>query len=509
MNIYHKRPIFRRRSESNVYRMFLWVVLILGGIWMIRMVQRGEIKPLFQPTATPTRGAESYSLEGDALFTAGKLDDALDTSGNVISIGAITAYQEAVRVNPNDAETWAKLARIQTYSTALLVTDSQRRDRLAEALESINQAAALAPDDSTVHAIRAFVLDWNASPNLVCTPEEVSEKGTCKEVGSLLREADEEATRALQLDSNNTLALAFSAEIFVDQQRWTQAEQYIQQALDRDASLMDVHRVHAYVLESVGDYTGAIEAYDRAIELAPNLTFLHLRAGANYRRLAFDSPNEEIQRQLYDRSLEYFDKAARINEQLGVQDPVPYLSIARTYSQTGDFFAAAINARKALEFQPTNADVYGQLGVIFFKSRNFEGSIPALRCAVRGCSGEDSCKGRGLEACDEENQPTTIEGLALSPSTVVYYYTYGSVLAALSRPKQNYCDEATEILGEVKAAFSNDQDIAGIVASGEEICTSLAQGQIPGSASTPEATLDAILSEEPALPETPMPTATP
>jgi tetratricopeptide (TPR) repeat protein len=401
------------------------------------------------------------------------------------------------------------LARIQTYSTALLVTDPQRRERLAEALESIDQAVSLAPEDSTVHAIRAFVLDWNASPNLVCTAEEVAEKGTCKEVGSLLTEADQEANRAIQLDSTNTLALAFYAEILVDQQRWTQADSYIQQALERDSTLMDVHRVHAYVLESLGQYTLAIEAYDRAIAIAPNLTFLHLRAGANYRRLAFDSPNEEIQRQLYDKSLEYFDKAASINEQLGVQDPIPYLSIAKTYSQTGDFFAAAINARKALEFQPANADVYGQLGVIYFKSRNYEGSIPALKCAVRGCTADESCLGRGLEECDPENLGVEVEGLDLSPNTVVYYYTYGSVLAALSRPKLNYCPEAMDVLGEVKAAFGSDQDIAGIVAAGEEICTSLAQGEVPGSGSTPVATLEVTLTEEPAMLETATPTSTP
>lgn len=497
MNIYHKRPIFRRRSESNVYRMFLWVVLILGGIWMIRMVQRGEIKPLFQPTATPTRLAESFALEAEAQFTAGQLE------------AAITAYREAVHVDPNNADAWAKLARIQTYSTALLVTDPERKDRLAEALESIDKAVSLAPDDSTVHAIRAFVLDWNASPNLVCTAEEVAEKGTCKEVGSLLTEADQEAANALRFDSTNALALAFYAEILVDQQRWTQADSYIQQALEQDSSLMDVHRVHAYVLESLGQYTLAIEAYDRAINLAPNLTFLHLRAGANYRRLAFDSPNEEIQRQLYEKSLEYFAQCARINEQLGVEDPVPYLSISRTYSQMGEFFIAARNVQKALEFEPDNPDIYGQLGIIYFKSRNYEGSIPALKCAVRGCSGEDSCQGRGLEGCDEENSPITIDGLALSPNTVVYYYTYGSVLAALSRPKDNQCPEAMDVLGEVKAAFSSDQDIAGIVAAGEEICISLAQGEIPGSGSTPDATLDAILTEEPVMLETATPTVTP
>jgi tetratricopeptide (TPR) repeat protein len=330
-------------------------------------------------------------------------------------------------------------------------------------------------------------------------------------VGSLLTEADQEAARALQLDSTNTLALAFSAEIYVDQQRWTQADQYIQQALERDTSLMDVHRVHAYVLESMGEYTSAIEAYDKAIAIAPNLTFLYLRAGANYRRLAFDSPNEQIQRQLYEKSLEYFAQCARINEQLDVKDPVPYLSISRTYSQMGEFFIAARNVQKALEYEPANPDIYGQLGVIYFKSRNYEGSVPALKCAVLGCDGEDSCKGRGLEGCDEENKPITIQGLDLSPNTVVYYYVYGSVLAALSRPKDNHCPEAMDIMGKVKAAFGTDRDIAGIVAAAEEICTSLAQGEIPGAKSTAtvEATLEATFTEEPAMSETPTPTAMP
>ena len=301
--------------------------------------------------------------------------------------------------------------------------------------------------------------------------------------------------RALLLDSTNTLALAFYAEILVDQQKWTQAEINITQALEQDPTLMDVHRVYAYVLESGGNYNQAIQEYDTAISVTPNLTFLHLRAGANYRRLALASPNEETAKQLYEKSLEYFAKAAAINEQLEVKDPVPYLSISRTYSQMGEFFIAARNVQKALEFEPDNADVYGQLGVIYFKSRNYEGSIPALKCAIRGCTPDESCDGRG--GCGPNDTPAQVTGLALSPSTVVYYYVYGSVLAALSRPQDNKCSEAMDVLGEVKAAFGSDPDIAGIVSAGEAICSSLGDTASSIPTATSEVMSDATATPSP------------
>lgn len=449
MNVNPRRNLFNRRQAPNIYRLFFLIVMILGGVWLIRQVNQGDIKPLFLPTPTPTRLAESYALEGDAQFTAGNMD------------AAIVAYQEAVRIDPSNAEVWAKLARIQTYSSSLLTTDNAQRERLGEALASAQKAAEIAPDDSFVHAIYAFTLDWNANSTLV----------DADQVQKYLLQAEQEANRALLLDSTNTLALAFYAEILVDQQKWTQADVNIQQALERDPTLMDVHRVYAYVLESLGQYNQAIKEYEKAIAITPNLTFLYLRAGANYRRLGYASPNEETAKSLYESSLEYFAKAAAINEQLGVQDPIPYLSIAKTYSQMGEFFIAARNVQKALEFQPDNADVYGQLGIIYFKSRNYEGSIPALKCAIRGCTPDESCDGRG--GCGPNDTPAQVTGLALSPSTVVYYYTYGSVLAALSLPQDNKCAEAMQVLNEVKASFGSDPDIAGIISSGEVICQSL------------------------------------
>ncbi len=466
MNISPRRPLFNRRAESSVYRMFFWAILILGGIWLITQIRQGDIKSPFAPQPTPTRTSNSYAMEGDAQFTAGNLD------------AAIAAYREAVRVDPNNADAWANLARIQTYSSALLTTDGDRKTRLAEALQSASQAVTLAPDDSLAHAIRAFALDWNANPSLVDD----------QQVQAYLTQADQEAVRALQLDATNTLALAYYAEISVDEQKWTQGEQYIKQALDRDPSLMDVHRVYAYVLESLGEYNQAIQEYDKAIAIAPNMTFLYMRAGANYRTLGAASPNEQNQTQLYESSLTYFAKAASINAQLNIKDPVPYLSIAKTYTQEGQFFIAARNVQKALEFQPDNADFYGQLGIVYQHSKNFEGSILSLACVVNGCSGEDSCKGRGLDACDAADPPVTVQPLPLSPGSVYYYDVYMSELAALSKPPQaNYCPQALDVANQLRSAgYDNNPNfpnIAADITTAELICSSLAG--TPSGISTP------------------------
>jgi len=478
--------------------MFLWVVMLLGGVWILQQLDRGEIQPLFLPTAIPTRAAMSYLEEGDAQFTA----------GNVTA--AILAYQEALRMNPNDAQTWAKLARIQTYSSAFLITNDEKEARLREALESATKAVGLAPEDSTARAIRAFTLDWNANRSF----------HTAEEVDDFLLEAENEAQFAQQLDNKNPLALAYFAEILVDQGKWNQAEITTQQALQLpDATQwMDVYRVNAYVMETLGDYNLAISEYEKAITIEPNFTFLYTRIGANYRKLASDvafTQGEEAARPVYEKSLEYFDKAVRINEQINVKDPGPHLSIARTYSQIGEFFIAARNVQTALEYEPTNPDIYGQLGVIYFRSRNYEGSIYSLECAIYGCSGENSCLGRGLDRCfpDLGENPVTVKGLPISSNTIVYYYIYGSVQAALSRKNDNRCDKARKAFDEVRAELEANADdyvdgrdtILKIIQEGEFICQSLEEGRDPVGTSIPTQVETQVSEEMSALTPTPSP----
>ncbi len=60
-----------------------------------------------------------------------------------------------------------ELARIQAYSSVSLTTNDEQLARLKDALDWIDHAVAVAPDDSNVHAIRALVLDWYANPVLI------------------------------------------------------------------------------------------------------------------------------------------------------------------------------------------------------------------------------------------------------------------------------------------------------------------------------------------------------
>ncbi len=413
MRVGKKRRLFQyNNSPNNPYRMLLWAILIVVGLFILRGVESGEVQPLFLPTPTVTRSVASYRNEGSAFFEAGNLDL------------AIQAYQDALAVDQEDFLGWAELARIQTYSSSLLTQD-RRRERLDEARQSIEQALIAGPDESIVHAINAFVLDWSAGA-----------AGSQIDRQAFLAEATTEAIRAVQLDNRNVLALAYLAEIYADQQQYTQAFQFANSALSLDPNSMDARRVNAYVLEAAGDYGNAIAQYKAAAEIAPNLTFLYISIGQNYRQL-----------NLYEQALEFFDRAASINSVLGINDPLPYVAIAKTYTRKGEFFAAAENAKKAIEFDPTNPDLYGQLGVIFFRSRNYEGSIEPLQCSVLGCLASENSWGS-----------SDVAGLGLNDDSVPYYYTYSSVTAAL-----NLCDDARPILDLLASEYADNSLVMGIV----------------------------------------------
>jgi hypothetical protein len=71
----------------------------------------------------------------------------------------------------------------------------------------------------------------------------------------------------------------------------------------------------------------------------------------------------------------------------------------------------------------------------------------------------------------EERWVTAVSGLPLDNNTLVYYYTFGSVLAALEQ-----CEEAVPVLDALRATYPGDAVVMGIVNESLTICDGTVAG---------------------------------
>ena len=408
-----------------------YAALILLGLGLFELFELDYIRSPFAAPSTPTRSAVSWAEEGKAFFDAGRLTE------------SIAAYQKAASVDSKNAQLWTELARIQTYSSALLLSTADKQKRMQEAQDSIHKALAIDKEYGQGYAIETLVLDWTASN----PPDEPTRQQN-------LIDAYQASANALVRDPQNALALAFRAEVLADQSNWSTALDVGAQAAGLGPGIMDVHRAYAYVLESNADYPGAIDEYMKAIAINPNLPFLHMSLGVNYRKMGEIATNQQTSQDMIDSAIKEFSIAASLN----VKDPGPYLSIAQTEANQGNFFAAELNAEQALTLDNTNPIVYGRLGVIYYHAKNYETAIKVLKCAVRGCL-----------AAENEEASIDVAGTSLSANTLDIYYTYGSVKAFYGNEPGN-CTEARSIFSQLRASPWYDSTVEGIIREGELIC---------------------------------------
>jgi tetratricopeptide (TPR) repeat protein len=170
------------------------------------------------------------------------------------------------------------------------------------------------------------------------------------------------------------------------------------------------------------------------------------------------------------------------------------MAIGRTYLQEGEFIVAGRNVEQALAIDPGNAQVYGFLGIVYFRARNYESAIPVLKCAVEGCSAEETgnllctlifdCEPDSEEASQHGRQ---VAASPLSSETVEFYYTYGSVLTAYAGTREfpEACDRAERVFEELMLIYGDDPIVSGIVAEGRAICASPG---VPATQASPAST---------------------
>ncbi|MBK9210527.1 MAG: tetratricopeptide repeat protein [Anaerolineales bacterium] len=310
------------------------------------------------------------------------------------------AYKQAIASRPGDPTTHIALARVQVWAGLY-----------KEAQISAEDALLLSPDNSMANAVLAWTLDFQ---------------------GEYL-EAESKIKRALELDDQNALAHAYYVEILVDSYyNGTCVVDAIEKAIAASnvaltlaPEKLESHRARGYILEATGNYEEAIREYEVAVSINKNIPDLHLALGRNYRTLG-----------IYDQAVEEFQRADALNP----EDSTPDLFISRTYATIGEYSKALQFADSAVTNKPTDANLRGNLGVMYYRNSYWPEAIVELSYVVNG----------GLTKDGDQ-----IEAVNLAPNdgrNAEYYFTYGLALA-----RMNQCGEALKIAQLIQSRIPADE----------------------------------------------------
>ncbi len=429
----------RRRQRSNPFRVIL-LVLVIAGLFAADRFIVPTVPNLFMPTSTATRPPESYITDAQKLENEGRLTL------------AINSYKQAVEVDPKNPANYLALARLYIYTGSY-----------ADAVTQAENALLLNPNNDTAMALRGWALSFE---------------------GDYIR-AEAALNDAISTNSQNAAAVAYLSEVYIDmvqagQGQLDTSEKAIalsKQAVEMAPGAIETHRARGLVLEYTGNYQEAVTEFEAAIAINPNIADLHLALGRNYYYL-----------QEYDSAITEYTKANALNP----KDSAPESLISNVYLINGDYTKAAQYAEAALQDNPVDPYLYGNLGLIYWRQSFYQDAVDVLKIAVQGGSTTD---GR------------TITGLSMDYGKAgTFYYTYGLALANVGQ-----CSLALQIAQAVASGMRNDE-VA--VYNAQEIINTCEQLAKSGATEVPTPTEGAYLIQPTSTPDltTPsdvLPTETP
>ena len=427
----------RKRQRSNPFRIVI-ILVIIGIVIYANQVYVPTIPNLFSATPTPTLPPESYVTNAQNLESQGKLTM------------AISAYKQAIEVDPTNPANYISLCRVEIYT-----------GNYADAVIQAENALLLNSQNDTAMALRGWALGFQG--------DYINAEGALKD--------------AIAVNPNNAAAYAYLSEVYLDMVQAGQgtldtsqnAIDYSKKAVELAPSSLETHRARGLILSYTGNYEEAITELQAAIAINPNIADLHIQLGSNY------SANLE-----YDKAITEFTTANALNP----KDPTPETLISKTYLINGEYAKAVQYAEAALQDDPTDAYLYGNLGLTYWKNAQYQDAVDVLKIAVQG----------GTTSTGE-----TVKGLTMDYSYAgQYYYTYGLALS-----KVGQCNLAVQIAQAVATGMRDDEIAVYNAQDVINTCELLAKA---GATDVPTATpgayqLDATATPE--ITETPTPTMTP
>ena len=336
----------RRRKRPNYFGWTIFGLVVLFGYFFNQVYLPSQPNP-FEATPTVTRSPESFVTEAEALYTEGKLPQAID------------AYKSAINASPQDPLLYISIARAQVFA-----------GQYDDAVSNAKNALLLSPNNARAYAVLGWALDFQEGKN---------------------SEALDAIQKAIEIDPNDAVAHAYYAEILVDSGLFENLEKAAEEsriAIGLNPNLLETRRARGYILEATGNYEEAIREYEAAIAINSNISTLYIELGRNYRFL-----------QAYDKAITAFTRANTLNP----PDPLPDYLISRTHATTGAYAQALQYAETAVENDPANARLRGNYGVMFHRNFFYDESVEQLNLAIHGGRTDEGLEIVGLPLTDDPN----------------------------------------------------------------------------------------------------------
>lgn len=380
----------RRRRRPNYFGWMVFGLVVLFGYYF-NQVYLPSTPLMAEATATPTYSPEAYMTEAEALFQQGKLSQAID------------AFKAAINASPQNPEYYVALARVQVWA-----------GRYEEAQVNAENALLLNSNSAMAHAVHAWALNFQSGRN-----------------GDALAAID----RALELDPNSAVIQSYYVEILTDSgfDNLERAAEQSRILLALDPNIVETHRARGYLLarapdpipnpDPITNLEEAVQEYEAAIQINPNLALLYLEQGNHYRFLYL------------------MDEAVRsytIANTLDPSDPQPDYLISRAYATVGEYAKALQYAESAVIDSPGNPFMQGNLGVMYYRNTFYDSAVKHLGLAVFGGTTEE-----GVD----------VTGIPLSNSSRVgeLYFHLGLALA-----RTNQCGQALQIVQQLQSGGPTD-----------------------------------------------------
>ena len=394
----------RRKRRPNYFAWTVFGLVLLFGYYFNQVYLPTQPNP-FEATPTPTRSPESYVTEAEDLFKNGKL------------FPAIESYKQAIKSSPQDSTLYVSLARLQMWA-----------GQYAEAQTNAESALLLNSKNALAMGVRAWSLGFQSRNS----------------------EALDVIEEAVALNPNNALIQSYYVEILVDSgfDNYDKAADQSRVALALDPNLVETHRARGYLLAVIPDpvpnpdpitnLEEAIQEYEAAIKINPNIPILHIELANKYRIL-----------QATDKAVTEYTLANTLNP----SDPQPEYLISRTYAGVGDYAKAVQYAEQAMRDDPTSARLRGNYGVMLYRSLRWVEAVDQLRLSIYGGNTEEG---------------GDITPLPLDPNdrfSIEFHYTYALALA-----RENQCGEGLQIVQLLQSRVRSNEDAMAAADKAIEIC---------------------------------------